>query len=634
MGLESIASVRIHPAIGIARVGNSDEFFVGPELPYPLPRPLGFYKDAIGKLKRQAALFRAYGYDAQGNVVAELTGANADIEWTVHVANRKSAWYDFDVALDIPEAAAEQSQRRNANFVGDQRKALVIDPGPRSVRGANAEPAPFDSGTFVDRKVYLGELRTDGAGRLLFLGGRGVSASYTNDPNPITFANNDGWHDDTADGPVRATVTVGGKTLVADPAWVVVAPPNYGPDLVTPQTMYDVIDDALAGSWTRSAKTPGQRTPSFRDDVLPLLEQMMDAQWVNAGFLAQFGWHGPNDFSRGDVLWKLSRKPRAGDDRYGELRRQVFYLIRKPGAALQQPLLWPYIYGDAFGNYDDSPRVYFAVTKTRWLLLEKWADGDFVDDYGQPPRTVARLEDVPLGEQPATLDRAALHWCMGGPFHPGCELTWPMRRPTMYRAPFRVAERPANASEPDYGPVLTWAIASAPFGPLSGSAPGDLTRWMAVPWQTDTASCRSGYTWNGNPYPDTYIPTFWPSRVPNDVMTEHRYALVVNAALPMDVRLDAFYHRVRWLRGFDYDGPYLPQIARMIVQFGDLGVIEARPNPHAANLNDPFPAVLYVESKPTVPADPAVLDHAHDERDTLRPNPEFTRVRFGGIGRR
>lgn len=267
-------------------MGNSDEFFVGPELPYPQPRPLGFYKDAAGKLKRQAALFRVYAYDAQGNVVAELTAANADIEWTVHVANKKSAWYDFDVALDIPEAANQQSQRRNANFVGDRRKALVIDPGARSVRGPNAEPAPFDTGTFVDRQVYLGELRTDDAGRLVFLGGRGVSASYTGNPNPITFANNDGWHDDTADGPVRATVTVGGTTFAADPAWVVVAPPNYAPDLITPQTMYDVIADALAGKWTRSAKTPGQWTPSFRHDILPLLEQMVDAQWVNAGFLA------------------------------------------------------------------------------------------------------------------------------------------------------------------------------------------------------------------------------------------------------------------------------------------------------------------------------------------------------------
>lgn len=56
-------------------------------------------------------------------------------------------------------------------------------------------------------------------------------------------------------------------------------------------------------------------------------------------------------------------------------------------------------------------------------------------------------------------------------------------------------------------------------GPLYFNGPGDLTRWMAVPWQTDTASCRSGYV----PEYDPYLPTFWPHRVPNHVLTEILY---------------------------------------------------------------------------------------------------------------
>ncbi len=37
----------IYPAIGVARLGNSqDEFFIGPEVPDPLPQPPGFYRDA------------------------------------------------------------------------------------------------------------------------------------------------------------------------------------------------------------------------------------------------------------------------------------------------------------------------------------------------------------------------------------------------------------------------------------------------------------------------------------------------------------------------------------------------------------------------------------------------------------
>jgi hypothetical protein len=55
-----MASLRIHPAIGVARIGNSDQFFIGPELP-GVPgnwdgagkRFLPF-KDAQGRVLKQA----------------------------------------------------------------------------------------------------------------------------------------------------------------------------------------------------------------------------------------------------------------------------------------------------------------------------------------------------------------------------------------------------------------------------------------------------------------------------------------------------------------------------------------------------------------------------------------------------
>ena len=36
------------------------------------------------------------------------------------------------------------------------------------------------------------------------------------------------------------------------------------------------------------------------------------------------------------------------------------------------------------------------------------------------------------------LDKAALHFCLADAFHPGCELTWPMRHASLYSAPFRI----------------------------------------------------------------------------------------------------------------------------------------------------------------------------------------------------
>ena len=60
----AITKIKIHPAIGIARLGNSPtEFFIGPELPGDHAPPKGGYKDARHRIKRQAARFRLFGYD-------------------------------------------------------------------------------------------------------------------------------------------------------------------------------------------------------------------------------------------------------------------------------------------------------------------------------------------------------------------------------------------------------------------------------------------------------------------------------------------------------------------------------------------------------------------------------------------
>src|SRR6266498_3870043 len=95
---------RIHPAIGIARVGNSsDRYFVGPEAP-GVPPSLNepdvatsshaAYKDDQGRIKRQGARFRIYEYthdDADVlTEVREITAADAHIEWEVHLVNRKA----------------------------------------------------------------------------------------------------------------------------------------------------------------------------------------------------------------------------------------------------------------------------------------------------------------------------------------------------------------------------------------------------------------------------------------------------------------------------------------------------------------------------------------------------------------
>jgi hypothetical protein len=92
MSEKSIVNYKIHPGIGIARIGNSpDEFFIGPESLGDISEPSGGFKDKEGRIKRQACRFRIYGYNEQGNAVKEITLEDAEITWKVTLANTKAS---------------------------------------------------------------------------------------------------------------------------------------------------------------------------------------------------------------------------------------------------------------------------------------------------------------------------------------------------------------------------------------------------------------------------------------------------------------------------------------------------------------------------------------------------------------
>jgi hypothetical protein len=185
---------------------------------------------------------------------------------------------------------------------------------------------------------------------------------------------------------------------------------------------------------------------------------------------------------------------------------------------------------------------------------------------------------------------------MGGPFHPAFELSWPMRLISMYKSPFRLRRRPEDFPEPDYGEFLTWSIALSRDGPLSASGPGDITKWLAVPWQTDTVSCRAGF--QGKEFPnDEFLPAFWVSRVPSHVLTEDNYRVITDPdpSRTLDARLAAFQERVDWLRNLRPDEPSVELLSRGVHEFSKLGVIERR------TLPEPIPGlpnVMYVETLP------------------------------------
>lgn len=570
-GQREIVSAKIHPAIGIARVGDSESgFYIGPEVIDPPSEQAGFYRDDTGALKRQAARFRVYGHDAAGKVVRELTSDVAKIEWCVHVANKKASFFEWELAMDIPEAKDLELSLRNQKV--EARQSLEIDPGAHSISGKSAEPV-LCIGNFRGVPVKLGELRTDEAGRLVFLGGHGKSASPSGAPifekgrkNP--FINAEDWYDDVCDGPVLARVSIEGREIPVDSAWVATAPPNYAPQLKGQRTMYDLMYDLFL----RAGWLPDAGEPTFAADILPILKRLSDMQWVNQGFATRFGYRAPFDFSDPAYLRRLSAKPKSAHDHdeNQEERRQIFNSFRPPEPSDGNQLPWPWLYGDAMEvPAEDNPRQNAAITQTQFDTLQRWVDGAFVDDWDRPRPAPSTIGEVRLEDQPSTLDRAALEFCLADAFHPGCEMTWPMRHLTMYRAPFRLKlgksqERKGLPRKADQ----QWMLSRG--GPLFEQGPGDLTRWMGLPWQADTAFCRAGYDQKYDPF----APTFWPARVPNQVLSEANYELVVSSGLPLEKRIDAFKHRTNW--NAPLKGDTAQQMEQMVHIFGAMGLIETR----------------------------------------------------------
>ncbi len=590
MDLGRITRCVIHPGIGVARIGNSpDEFFIGPEAPSLLPTTAdGLFKDAQGRIRRQAARFRIYGFDSDGKVVKELTSEDAEIVWTVHLANKKAAWYGCDLAMDIPQATV--GMLRNPDFPGN-RKSLVIDSGQRSVSGAN-DKAHFDSGMFLGINVPLGEIRTDATGNLLVLGGLGKAGSVLNPKVTLNLQDTNfdggGWFDDISDGPVTAQVTIGETAIPVTPAWVIVGPPDYAPGIKSPVTLYDIAYEvAINAGWL-----PPPDKISFTQHIYPIFHRMSQLQWVNEGFYLDYGKGASSDFVDKENLTLLSDNSTDSSSKAWKFRQLIFGKFRNPEYRVTQPDQLPPMYGDGFAwpPKPNAPNNWLTLPKLHYGWLKRWAEGDFVSDWdsGAPP-SPKPLKDLPLEARPQALDQSALENCLGGAFHPGCEVSWPMRWALLYSGPFRIKVRPDSNPEKDYGKQLTPKEALDANGPLNGSTPGDLTRWMYVPWQVDTAVCGSGFQPNINPF----FPTFWPARVPNQVLTEDDYKYALSDGMSETQRLKYFGLRLDWLRDIPPPLSFDQRLQQFIDDWSKFGIIVRRENQGY----DPVPPVVHVETQ-------------------------------------
>lgn len=603
----------IYPAIGISRVGGSAQWFLAPEVPGIPPAPEGGFKDGDRLIKKQVQRFRIYAFDENDAVIGELTAADTDIEWSVHVANTKAAWYGFTNPLDNGELAPGiPGQLRNQYFVADadRERMLVIDGGLTTISGrstnSGGDGAQYAmAGTFYGTTpVGLGHLRTDDAGRLMVFPPDGVSGSPTG--SPITsFADNDGWHDDWCDGPVTAVVRLSdGRTLEADSSWIACVGPDFAPEIPAITTLYDVIENLNVDlGWSKAPSLP----LSFARHVYPTFRRLALMAWVAASANLAQGWIDVGNFADPAYLKRLA-DPSASN---ASFRRSVFEQFRNPRnlgptAYREEERKIPLMLGDGV-NYDGSPLQWFQFPDLQYSWLQSWADGDFIDDLDQAVTpNAAGLEDLPLGRQPAALTQACLDACSGGAFHPGVELTYYLRHREMYAKahgqsaePFRIARGDRPSLIQDLGRLLTPEIALAGTAssppPIGKQMPGDLTRWMGLPWQCDAFSCQQVLVQDEFP-----TPVWWPALLPIDVLPQEFYDQVMRTDLSPAERVKFFNSRVAWSRGvagigYHANASYWDGITDMIGLWQRMGFVVRRPGPRDPALAALIPEELFVE---------------------------------------
>ncbi len=571
---------KIHPAIGVARVGDSGSnlpdpfahpgsFYVGPSAIGGLPTefdptgiadpvPVSHFKDAIGQVRRQAARFQVFRDDGAGaSTPVRLSDPDiASIRWSVHMANKKAAWFDFaefsgNLMMGADNSyAATGTPRRNASIEGKERRRelLIVDPGPRSVEepgvtetfDANPDPAapyahisfPGPSGVSAELgydsdRLYpynidsLGHMQMDAAGGLVVLGGYG-RAGGPKAKGIESFAGADGFFDDISDGSVHATITFTSGESVTLEAWVITGPPKVAPELINITTLDDIlydgavrhkgaapeIFDVSAGAWNRDFIVDYDR------HIRPIFDRMRSYQWtvdvapMVAFATPRFDTANNSEANRSHRMRWFSYLRDPGMERDWEFSAQHQQLFADDGF----PLMPLNSGSNSVNNYGISKFV--SLTPTQHFFFAQWAEGKF--ERGGPRRTAF---------EPHPLDRAAVGNCVGAPMSPGIEVTWSMRNPALFHEddPYRIKVfDPQVIAEDGLDPDRDECEGG-------GCQPGDLTKRMAVPWQADFFLCGAqpvnftdplvnklsdGSGVEHLPAPPTFSAVWWPPQSP------------------------------------------------------------------------------------------------------------------------
>ncbi len=475
----------IYPGVGIARVGDSPEFYLGLDEPaldlfpltFDLPRnpnftAPGMFRDASNRIRRQAARFRVYEvkwtkYNNKtwipSNPVKQIVhGGGVELRWKVTVANAKSFAAFSPAGSHTPPLLAT---RTKLSATADIKSSDTIHKELRVPKAAPARP----------NDLLLGAVVVDLEGNLVFVGGEGqcfAPAGVTLIPGNVLFQAK--WFDDVCDGRIECEIFKNGVSQgKALPAWVVTGKPAFSQAMPEMESLYDIarVMAVNDGIW------PFDKTTSFVRDVFPFLRAVERLRWTSR--LAR-GVHGT-----GQVLVNKSLALKDFADKSsatGKAARAKLF------SRLAPPKLPLHSYKDSTGVIDEnfdhaSTRMVAArpaspknmpmlwdtfIAGTTYWHLQQLANNAYNDDYDSVkgiPAAPGFSSQTPL-EQLDTLNRAHMGAMLGGSTMPGLEVGFRVSEPKTWMMAFRIDHTTVN--------------------------PGDLTGSLSVPWPKDYSNCSDG----------------------------------------------------------------------------------------------------------------------------------------------
>lgn len=637
-----------------------------------------------GAIKKQAQRFRIYECDANGVPTKQIEIGKDGVQkvkWHADVANKKAFWYDFNNALDLsvlksngnisPEVAknrlapSQTAKLRNPNVLGEMREQLVIAPGKKTVSKesttadlSSSFPSPQKTkykGLVMNLiqhlaiepdQVKLGSLEYDDDGTLIFYPGDGISEALKASSLNDDFADNSNWHDDICDGKISATVTVKVDGLDVDielnaaenSAWIATAPPDYAPQIEPLSTMYDMVN----GASYSTADVDAIEDTTF-SEIFPIIQRLYRMQWVNQGDFLEYSLKA--ELEKIDFQLLMDNNQDKGSEAY-KTRKQIFDKFRNPNFKEEENRIipsndqtsllvpnkgpvpqMPYYPNDGV-DYPGSPMQWFAIPPVMFKRFKLWSEGLFsADAEVQKLKNVEEVsqyyytQGFAKANNPALLSsRAVVDTLYGGGFHPGVELTWPLRHDEIYAEnkysgavndkinlggvrEFRI-NAADEGSESDhfynnFGHLISSEFVTDSLQPESNSdwlweiTPGDLTKWMGIPWQSDAASCQAVYTQEDFP-----IPVWWPANLPVHVVSKDSYESFKNDESSADLRRNLFAYRQEWLHtadlgfvGYHAEGGYTNGLIQMVYKWKNMGMVTGR---EVANPVPGIPPVVYV----------------------------------------